>query len=650
MTRDRSARGGTLPAPTEPLAEKMDDRGRFWRLALVALTVIFVLQGARVLFPILFDFGEEDGRFILAGGLAVAIFLAPLLTPPLLRWFGVRKMLVLAVALVVGLRLLLQVIHPVPFGLAAAVTVVGLVAVTVEIVALRSLEGTRDLALSLLVGLPIDTALRGAFLGWDLAWQDGLVPLLVTVSLGGALLISAVTVLPSVPPRREGSLGHLLRLTAFGPYLMLQVLLFQNLGFVSSSTELSLAASIALVLLGGAIAVLVGGWLSGRSVPSVAAVLAGLALAAVAYVLRESSGAVAAFLLVAGQAISAGLVTLALDRPVPGPHRSAWRTSISFAVGSLTFALLLVLYQIHYVVPLPFSNRWILTIGAALLGVAAGGHTTSTTPMPTERLVKLVTVPLALLLVPAVVLLTVPSMPAAVAGQQRFRLVDFNARLAVNVAGQVDPEGTARAIEGQRSDVVLLQEVGRGWPINGTLDLGEWLSRRLRMPYLFAPAADGQFGNAILSRFPIDHTETGYLPFGSGPQRRSYLLAELDLGGGRSVTVVSVHLQNAEGTTTRSDQIRRLLAAVGNDPRTIIAGDMNMQPDEADVGLFQRAGFVSVQDQAGLGHVSTSAHPTVVPVDRVNWIFATPDLAFTDFVVVPGEASDHLPLAVTVRI
>ncbi len=631
----------------------MEDRDQIWRLSLVALTLVLVLQAARVLFPILFDFGEEGGRFLLAGGLAAVIFLAPLLTPVLLRFLGLRASVVVGVVVLVALRLLLQVIHPVPFWLAATATVAGLVALTAEVVALRSLgaAGGRDLVRGVLVALPVDAALRGASLSWDLAWQDGSLPLLLTLVLSAAAVRSAVAVASVLTPRREGSLRASLPLAALGPYLMLQVLLLQNVAFVSSAARLTLPAATAVVLLGDALALLVGGWLAARSVPPSVGPAAGIALVVATYVLRDSTGALTASLVVAAQALAAGLLALALTRLGRDAHRAGWRMSTAFALGSLGFALLLVLYQIHYVIPLPFPNRLVPAFAAVVLTLGAvGRRPTPVSSGPGIGAVKLAAAPLLLLLVPTVVQLTGPPVAPAAESRQSFRLVDLNARLGVNVDGQVDPEGTARAIEGQRPDVVLLQEVGRGWPINGTLDLAEWLSRRLRMRYTFAPAADGQFGNAVFSRFPILDTESGFLPFGAGPQRRSYLMAELDLGGGRSVTVVSVHLQNAEGTSIRREQILSLTTAVGSGPNTIIGGDMNMQPDEADLTLFQEAGFVSVQDLAGLGHVSTAYQPKVFPVDRVNWIFATRDLGFTDFAVVRSSASDHLPLAVTVAL
>jgi endonuclease/exonuclease/phosphatase family metal-dependent hydrolase len=232
------------------------------------------------------------------------------------------------------------------------------------------------------------------------------------------------------------------------------------------------------------------------------------------------------------------------------------------------------------------------------------------------------------------------------------RIVTYNIHGAVNVDGQVDPEMTARVIEAQDPDVVLLQEIARGWPIFGGIDAAEWLSRRLEMPYLYVPAADEQFGNAVLSRLPVRATTSGELPFGEGPQQRSYLALLLDAGGGQELSVIATHLQESSGDPeTRERQILSLLEVWGGASPAIIAGDMNMQPDEDDLQLFLEAGLVSVQDEIGDPCEPTAFEPKPdEPCDRPDWIFATPDLGLSAFVIVESAASDHLPLAVTVTV
>ena len=63
----------------------------------------------------------------------------------------------------------------------------------------------------------------------------------------------------------------------------------------------------------------------------------------------------------------------------------------------------------------------------------------------------------------------------------------YNLHNGFSTAGTLEMEAIARVIEAQDPDVVGLQEVSRGWAINGSMDMLEWLSQRLQMPYIYGP-------------------------------------------------------------------------------------------------------------------------------------------------------------------
>ncbi|MGH3656673.1 MAG: endonuclease/exonuclease/phosphatase family protein, partial [Micromonosporaceae bacterium] len=220
---------------------------------------------------------------------------------------------------------------------------------------------------------------------------------------------------------------------------------------------------------------------------------------------------------------------------------------------------------------------------------------------------------------------------------------------ARNNYGTIDPEALAAAIEKQHADVVMLQEVSRGWPIGGTLDGAEWLSRRLAMPYVYAPAADEQFGNLILSRLRITAADTGELPQGAGTMRRSYATATVELPNGRTVQLYDLHLQHHdEDTPTRLAEIDVLLDAWGSETPAVISGDFNSAPGSKEITKIKETGLVSAQDTTGHSGLRTS--PTPRPLHRIDWIFGTSDVAFSNFARPKVTTSDHFPLAVTVRI
>src|SRR4029453_12192985 len=141
-----------------------------------------------------------------------------------------------------------------------------------------------------------------------------------------------------------------------------------------------------------------------------------------------------------------------------------------------------------------------------------------------------------LLLAPALFWLTAPD-PVGAAPAPGGRVLSYNPHFGFDPRGWSDLEGIARAIEASGAEVVGLQEVSRGWYVNGSTDMLAWLQRRLRMPFArFAGASDAIWGNAVLSRYPIVSGEVVRLPGEGGPLRRNAPRAELDLGAGRRLS------------------------------------------------------------------------------------------------------------------
>ncbi len=618
---------------------------------LVALTVTVAMQLVRVLFPIVFSWGERTS-LVGVGIFALILFLAPVLTPVMFRLMGRRRALTATMTALVAARLGVQQIHPVPLWLAALAVAFALIALTLELetFANDSRKGSLGFALGVLVGLALDTALRSAFWTWDYAWQGGLLPsvLALALSAGIGLWLARATIeeAEAAVPVRGGSL----RCGLLGPFLMLQLLFFQNVAFLASQGHLALPASTAIVLFADALAVAAATLSANEAFSPPVKLAAGLGLVVVARLLTALTGPVVAVLLLAGQAVCGVLLAAIFVRgPVGDLRARVRRTALAMGAAGFGFVLLTLLYQISYQLPLPFPNSFVPPVAAAILVSGTVGSSQAGRSKGKAPAFRFTALTLGLLVVPASMLVAGPDLRSVPGNGRSFRLVDYNVRSSVGEQGQLDPEAIAEAIENQHPDVVVLQEVARGWPIAGAIDLPSWLSRRLDMPYVFAPAADRQFGNAILTSLPIIHSDSGFLPFGAGPQRRSYVRVELDLGDGRSATVIGAHIQNTPGTSTRMNQLAALLRAWGGTHPTVIAGDLNTQPYDDDISVFGAAGLVSAQDITGNGDLTTSATPKH-PIDRVDWVFGTSDLRFSDFAITKTEASDHLPIAVTVSL
>jgi endonuclease/exonuclease/phosphatase family metal-dependent hydrolase len=262
----------------------------------------------------------------------------------------------------------------------------------------------------------------------------------------------------------------------------------------------------------------------------------------------------------------------------------------------------------------------------------------------------------ALLAAPLVSFATAPGAAAPVQddGPARpVRVLSYNLHFGFDVRGWSDLEGVARAIEASGAEVVGLQEVSRGWYVNGAADMLAWLQRRLRMPHArFAGASDAIWGNALLSRYPIVAGEVVRLPREGVPLRRNALRAELDLGAGRRLSVVVTHLHHVEGpdgARVRLAQVPRLVELVAGRPATVLMGDLNAEPGSAEIGLLRSAGMTDAFTAAAGGPADAPTWPADRPDRRIDWIWLSGDLTATGFAATTGTASDHRGIAVTVQ-
>ena len=610
--------------------------------AAAAISVVLGAESMRVLISLLYGLREEKGS-IAAALVAVVVFLATFVAGPIRRAAGARIAIAGALGLQAILQVVIQVVHPIPIVLPALAVVFALISWTLLLHAFRA-KGSEQgaiFALAVVLGLILDTAIDGLFVTWGYSWQTGLPPVIAAILLSLALLaVIPGTVKDLEPAGCELTFGQTFALVALGPFIFLQIQFLQNIAFADSAAGLSLPAGIAVILAGELFAiVLMIVNLGSANTGALIRGLLGIALIVLAWFVTDLHGPAVAVVLVLASAITGPLLASALSRGGAPFKASTWRTSVAVGIGSLIFVMVSFAYQIDITNPLPFSNR-ILAPGCALiLAIAAVGKNPSEVRVPKG----LIAVPLAFLIViPVGIALTTPASALIQGDGRSLRVMSWNIHSAIAADGMLDPPGLAAQIRAANPDVVVMQEIARGWTIAGTTDEAAWLARDLGFEFAWAGAADGQFGNLLLSRYPIVSAQAVPLPFGDGPQHRSFVKGVISIGGGTEVTVLGAHL---ESTTpkTHADQVIYMLADVAGAPRTIIAGDMNMQPTNADRLLFAKAGYHSAQDSTGHGSESSALSPNF-PGDRPDWIFGTEAVMFTDFQIGYSIASDHLPL------
>lgn len=630
----------------------MERPGSAWRLDILftALTVTLGLQTLRAFFPLIVHvFGVRPGITSMQMGLlAIAVFSTAWLSAVPQWMVGPRRAVGFLAAAMVLARVLAQFAAPdMMLWLAIAGTVAFLWTVPSLLLLARSAGsvGGMRLAVGWLLGIALDTGVAGAFWTWDAIWQRAPLPVLVTLALAlvYARLVRSARSWAGSRDRADVSMGVALLLAGLGPVMLLHALIFQNVARLTAVTGWPQVLALLVILAADAVAIVVA--LRVRSGP--AAVIAAILLAPVAYV-AHGTGPAAVLAWVIGTWLSAIVLTAILTRQTTGvPRPGLTRTAAGWGVAMLLFAVPAFLYYVGYDLALPFENAAlvpILALAAALLILPMMG---AAPPVIAGRPHGLGRPALILLAVPLILWVWVRPPQAQPGTGWPVRVMSYNLHQGYATDGAQSLGALAATIADSRAEVIALQEVSRGWLINGSTEMLTWLSRRLQMPFVWGPAADAVWGNAILSRRPILASGHIELPRGGVPMRRGALWAEIDLGAGQRLLVIGVHFHHVEADGhVRVPQAAALLDLWRQRPRAVVMGDLNATPDAREIALLRDAGLRDAFALAGQGDGFT--YSSARPYQRIDYIWVSPDLSARDFVIMPGRASDHLGIAVTV--
>jgi endonuclease/exonuclease/phosphatase family metal-dependent hydrolase len=381
-------------------------------------------------------------------------------------------------------------------------------------------------------------------------------------------------------------------------------------------------------------------------------VLLGLGLAAGSLALSRQypRGVAAAIALVAGAAavwyvhapvvsLVGGLVLAAAlfiaAATIPGaPLRVSGSPAIvtlALAVGWLVFVGTAFGFYAFWAY-LPAVYAAVALVAVAALVVPGGG-------LPAWRALPIAIVPIVVG-VPLIALLITPQSPAIEEPRNTFRVMTYNIHQGFN-AGQVPSlDNIVDVISRESPDVLLLQEVVRGWMIDDQHDALSVIAERLGMPYVFSPNIGDLYGNAILSRFPM--TDVKRVHFAAQPSLRHQPRGAVGVRIG-DVLIVTTHLDEiADSSSIRQEQVRTILREWDGERVAIIAGDMNAEPGDLEMQFFSEAGYGDLAEPAG----STTTMSD--PQKRIDYIWGIGVIGSNPHTVMALGASDHRAVVVNV--
>jgi len=211
-------------------------------------------------------------------------------------------------------------------------------------------------------------------------------------------------------------------------------------------------------------------------------------------------------------------------------------------------------------------------------------------------------------------------------------------------------EAIGRSIREEGLDIVVLNEVDFSTSWSWRVNQAEVIAKAAGLPHIIEQRSydasllfyKWEFGNAILSRFPISDAELVKNPAFKNYEAQFFGKKESCLGKisapGLNLTIVGVHLEvRDEATRAESMALLAELEASRPDELFLMMGDFN-----------SKVVFDGSERLLSTGGGEELTFPSSDPNRRIDWIFASPGLELKDGRVFGGHLSDHLGVSAEV--
>jgi len=582
----------------------------------------------------------------------VGIFALTLLAPLVWRSIGSIKMFQFAVWGLILARLCVQfVVSPLYRSLAAGLGIICFLWIISEAFEFLTESADRPQSSDLAIGIfPVaviaDSILRCFLHGYDIVWRNDIISASVTVllSLLFIFLILIKYKRKEFPATRYAAVpGNLITL---GPWLFLAMCLFQNPqavaggALISDSQAAFLTLSAAIL---GSVAVVGRSRFRSRAIDFSGALL--LLVAAVLFVFRIDPVWVWGWI-----GTCALFATAGIFGAVP-KERPSMAYPLSIFISFIIFIILIFVNG-------EYKQQDVMLIAAVIILLAKlslrfrGRLTENRTDSLGVWIIVLGF--LLMVSIPAALLQRI-SVSAYESRQDSdwVKVMTYNIHQGFDADYIVNLEAIAETIANEAPDIICLQEVNRAQISNGMVDCLGYLAHKLNLFVVYGPNhKDGQYGNAILSRYPISAWEN-YLFKNNIYEQRGILKASIVVPWGQ-LTIYNNHLDFHPDNDIRVLQVMELIEFRGGRSPAVICGDMNATPHSEELQPLYSGDFYEVSDRAGMNAMTTYIErlPEVrgeEPANHLDYHFLTNDLTFRNPQIIDSRASDHKPVVVEIK-
>lgn len=165
------------------------------------------------------------------------------------------------------------------------------------------------------------------------------------------------------------------------------------------------------------------------------------------------------------------------------------------------------------------------------------------------------------------------------------------------------------------------------------------------------PGREVRTGTALMATLSLAETASHVFSPSPPTPRKGFVVASVPVpnDGGRSVDVVSVHLDFLRKATRRR-QVAEMAALLKKRGRPLIVmGDMNCwwgRRNDALPLLIERLGVRPWKPTLRAHATFSSRRPRF----RIDWVMVSPELEFTGYETISDPVSDHLGIVAEVRL
>jgi endonuclease/exonuclease/phosphatase family metal-dependent hydrolase len=224
---------------------------------------------------------------------------------------------------------------------------------------------------------------------------------------------------------------------------------------------------------------------------------------------------------------------------------------------------------------------------------------------------------------------------------QKFTVLTYNIHHGAGTDGKYDLGRLADVIKKSGADLVALQEVDRN--TNRTKDdHPAELARLTGFHAAFGKAMNfggGEYGDLVLSRYPIVKQEVHALPYTEGGKHepRCLVVAHVETPKG-TILFASTHLDHVGGQNDRLAQANKIIETLKDEKLpTIICGDFNCPPKSEPIQNMVKYW----QDTTG----EAPTCPSETPKNKIDYIFASGQFkSLENEVINDPVTSDHRPV------